>query len=145
MKYFILIGRVNQGSQREVLIAGLQYFDTWTLVVSLRRRRQPNKGLHLGGWLQEISFQQGRGNGEEGPGLPEPYLPCSAWLESLQYQSSWCWAEKITEAPRPRAERFLLVPTQFSTVGSLVVRIIWDSFLNEQGNGSINNVLALSS
>jgi hypothetical protein len=29
------------------LIAGLQYFDSHTLVVSLRRRKWPNKGIDL--------------------------------------------------------------------------------------------------
>jgi hypothetical protein len=38
-------------SQRVLVIAGPQYFDSWTLVVSLRRRKRPNKGIGLGGWL----------------------------------------------------------------------------------------------
>ena len=33
----------------ELFIALLQYFDSWTLLVSLRRRKWPNKGMDLGG------------------------------------------------------------------------------------------------
>lgn len=36
-------------SQRGLLIAELQYFDSWALVVGLRRRKCPNKGIDLGG------------------------------------------------------------------------------------------------
>jgi hypothetical protein len=38
MRYLILIGHVNEVRQRGLLIAGLQYFDSWTLVVGLRRK-----------------------------------------------------------------------------------------------------------
>ena len=41
----MLIGIVKRG----LLIAGLQYFDCWTLVVSLRRKKWPNKVINLGG------------------------------------------------------------------------------------------------
>jgi hypothetical protein len=34
---------------RELLIAGLQYFDSWTLLLTLRRRTWPNKEMDLGG------------------------------------------------------------------------------------------------
>jgi hypothetical protein len=47
VRWVILIGLVNYVSQRELLIAGLQYFDSWTLVISLRRRKLPNKGIDL--------------------------------------------------------------------------------------------------
>jgi hypothetical protein len=39
------------GSQRGLLFAGIKYFDSWTLVVNLRRRKWPNKGIDLAGWL----------------------------------------------------------------------------------------------
>jgi hypothetical protein len=46
----MLIGHViNYVSQRGLLIAKLQCFDSWTLVVSLKRRKWPNKGIDLGG------------------------------------------------------------------------------------------------
>jgi hypothetical protein len=48
MRYLILIGHVNYMSQRGLLIGGLQYFDSWTLVVSLRRKKWINKGIGLG-------------------------------------------------------------------------------------------------
>lgn len=32
-----------------LLIAGLEYFDSWTLKVSIKRRDWLNKGLDLGG------------------------------------------------------------------------------------------------
>lgn len=52
MKCLILIVPVNWGSQSGLLLAGLQYFGSWTLVVGLRRRKQqPNKGTDLGGQL----------------------------------------------------------------------------------------------
>jgi hypothetical protein len=35
-------------SRRGLLIAGVQYFDSWTLVISFRRRKWPNKGIDLG-------------------------------------------------------------------------------------------------
>jgi hypothetical protein len=42
-------------SQRELLIAGLQYLVTsWTLVVSLRRKKWPNKGIDCEGLALEI-------------------------------------------------------------------------------------------
>lgn len=49
MRSLILIGQVNQVSQKELLVSGLQYCDSWTLVVSLRRKKWPNKGTGLGG------------------------------------------------------------------------------------------------
>jgi hypothetical protein len=49
MRCLILIGQVNQLSQPGLLIAGLQYFDSLTLLVSLRRRKWTNKGIDLGG------------------------------------------------------------------------------------------------
>ena len=48
MRCLILIEHVNQANQRGLLIAGLQCFDSWTLVVSLRRRKWTND---LGGQL----------------------------------------------------------------------------------------------
>jgi hypothetical protein len=36
-----------RAAKRGLLIAGLQYFDSRTLVVSLRRRKWPNKGIDL--------------------------------------------------------------------------------------------------
>jgi hypothetical protein len=49
MRCLILIGHVNYVIQRGLLIAGLQYFGSWILVVRLRRRRKwPNKGIGLG-------------------------------------------------------------------------------------------------
>jgi hypothetical protein len=37
-------------SQRELLIPGLQYFDFWSLVVSLRKKKRwLNKEIDLGG------------------------------------------------------------------------------------------------
>jgi hypothetical protein len=38
MKWLILTGHVSYMSQRGLFTAGLQYFDSWTLVVSLRKR-----------------------------------------------------------------------------------------------------------
>ena len=38
MRCLILIGQVDLDRQRELLIAGLQYFDSWTLIASFRRR-----------------------------------------------------------------------------------------------------------
>jgi len=35
--------------ERGLLVAEFQYFDTWTLVLSLRKRRGPKKGLDLCG------------------------------------------------------------------------------------------------
>ena len=35
-------------SQKGALVAGLQYFDSWTLVVRLRGRKWPNTGIDLG-------------------------------------------------------------------------------------------------
>ena len=45
VKCLIFIGHVNKVSQRGLLIAGLHYFDGWTLVVSLRKGKWPNKGI----------------------------------------------------------------------------------------------------
>lgn len=39
MSYFVLIGHVYRVAKRELLIAELQYFYSWTLVVSLRGRK----------------------------------------------------------------------------------------------------------
>jgi hypothetical protein len=36
-------------SPKGLLIAGLQYFNSWTLEDSLRRRKWRNKGIDLGG------------------------------------------------------------------------------------------------
>lgn len=52
MSSLILIGHVNQGSQKRVLISRLQYFDNRTLVVSYGTRKRPNKGIDLAGQLQ---------------------------------------------------------------------------------------------
>ena len=52
--YFV--GHVNQVKQRGLLIAGLQYFDSWTLTVSFRRRKQPYKGKDLGGQVALSNF-----------------------------------------------------------------------------------------
>lgn len=48
MRCLILSGLVNYGGQRGLLVAGLQHSDSWTLVVSLRRRKWPHKGIDLG-------------------------------------------------------------------------------------------------
>jgi hypothetical protein len=34
-------------NQRGLLIAGLDYFESWTLVVNLRKRKWPNKEIDL--------------------------------------------------------------------------------------------------
>ena len=49
MRCLILIGHVNKVNQRRLLIAGLQYFDSWTLAATLRRREWLNKVIDLGG------------------------------------------------------------------------------------------------
>lgn len=59
---FILIGLVNYGGQRGFLISGLQHFDSWTSVVSLRRRKWPDKGTDLGDSFRNATQQL------EGPG-----------------------------------------------------------------------------
>lgn len=41
--------RVNYASQKGLLVAGLQYLDSWALVVSLRRKEWANKGTDLRG------------------------------------------------------------------------------------------------
>jgi hypothetical protein len=38
-----------RAAKGKILIDGLQYFDSCTLVVSPRRRKWPNKGTDLGG------------------------------------------------------------------------------------------------
>ena len=38
-------------AKRGFLIVALQYVDSWTLVVRFRKRKWPNKGLDLEGWL----------------------------------------------------------------------------------------------
>lgn len=60
-------------SLRGLLVAGLQYLDSWTLVVTLRRRARSNKGTDLGDsfnngirFLFCFVFQRGRENGREG-------------------------------------------------------------------------------
>jgi hypothetical protein len=47
VRCLVLIWLVNLVNQRGILIAELQYFDSWILVVSLRRRKWPNKGIVL--------------------------------------------------------------------------------------------------
>lgn len=49
MKYLILGGMLIKAAKGGLVIAGLQYFDSWTLVVSLRRRKWPNKGIDIAG------------------------------------------------------------------------------------------------
>ena len=65
-----------------LLIVELSYFDSWTLVVNLRRRKWPNRPWWLALRMQSLSKAEGMG---EGQGLPEPCLPCSGLLEPLQY------------------------------------------------------------
>ena len=51
------------------MFAGLEYFDNCTLVVSLRRRKWPNKGIDLWDELQECNqmvFNKAEGMGEKG-------------------------------------------------------------------------------
>ena len=36
------------------MIAGLHYFDSWTLVVYLRKRKWSNKRMDLGGYLWNV-------------------------------------------------------------------------------------------
>ena len=69
MRCLILIGYVNQVSQSGLLIAGLQYFDSWILVASLRRRKNSNKGIDHGVQLQKCNlsaFSKAEGMGEKG-------------------------------------------------------------------------------
>jgi len=42
---------LNRLTTRELLIAGLQYFDRWTLVVRPRKRKWPDNGKDLGSQL----------------------------------------------------------------------------------------------
>lgn len=49
---YILIGHVNSVSRRWLLIARLQYCDSWTFIV--RRRKWPNKEMDLGGFRTMI-------------------------------------------------------------------------------------------
>lgn len=60
--------------------------DSWALVVSLKRRKWPNKGIDLGGSLQEYNlmvFSKAEGMGKKGQGLPRLCVPGLGWLESL--------------------------------------------------------------
>lgn len=41
---------------RGLLIAGFLYFDSWALVVSLRRRKWPNGEIGLSSQLQECNL-----------------------------------------------------------------------------------------
>jgi hypothetical protein len=43
MWWYGLIGNANPVNQRGLLIARLHYFDSWTLVVSLRRKKWANR------------------------------------------------------------------------------------------------------
>lgn len=45
MRCLIVIGHLNYVNQGGLLIAGLQYLDSWTLVVGPRRKKWPNKVL----------------------------------------------------------------------------------------------------
>ena len=59
-------------SQKGLSIAGLQYFDSWTSVGSLRRRKRLKKGLDLCGQLWECNltvFSKAEGLGEKGKAL----------------------------------------------------------------------------
>jgi hypothetical protein len=51
LSWFILIGWLMKVAKRGLLIAELEYFASWTLVVSLRKRKWPYKGIDLGGLL----------------------------------------------------------------------------------------------
>ena len=54
------------------MIAGPQYFDSWTLEVSLRKRKKSNKVIEVGGQLQERNlkfFSKAEGMGEKGKAL----------------------------------------------------------------------------
>lgn len=48
MSWFVLIAMLIGATKRGLLIAGLQYFESWTLVVSLRRRKWSNEEIDLG-------------------------------------------------------------------------------------------------
>lgn len=56
MRCSVLTGPVSQVLQRRHLIAELQYLDSWTLVISLSRRKWPNRGIDLGSYLQECNL-----------------------------------------------------------------------------------------
>jgi hypothetical protein len=49
MRCLSIIEHINKMSQREFLIAAFQYFDSWTIVVSLRSRKWPSKGSGIVG------------------------------------------------------------------------------------------------
>jgi hypothetical protein len=41
------MGMLIRVAQRGLMTAGLQYFDSWTLVVSLKGRKWPTEGIDL--------------------------------------------------------------------------------------------------
>jgi hypothetical protein len=87
MNWLVLIGHVSWVSKRGLLIAGLQYFESLTLVVSLRKRKWPKKetGLVVASFRSIIQLAFSKAEGQEaGQGLPKPCLPCSDWPESFQ-------------------------------------------------------------
>jgi hypothetical protein len=43
--------------KRELLVIGLQYFNSWNLVASLRGKKWPNKGTDLGDWFSEHNLR----------------------------------------------------------------------------------------
>jgi hypothetical protein len=68
------LGVLMRAAKRWLSIDRLQYFGSWTLVFSLRRRKWPNKGnrpwqLALGMLFNGLAKQRGMG---EGQSLPEP-------------------------------------------------------------------------
>lgn len=53
VQWYVLLGMLIRVAKQGLLIARLQYFGSWTLVISLRKkpgiRKCPNKGIDLGG------------------------------------------------------------------------------------------------
>ena len=49
LSWFILIGWLMKVAKRGLLIAELEYFASWTLIISLQRKKWSNKGIDSGG------------------------------------------------------------------------------------------------
>lgn len=84
--YVSFCGMLIMAAKRGLLVARHQYFDIWTLVVNLRRRKWPYKGLHLGGSHRACNLWFSQGGREKGKTcwwapsllcsvLPEPFDP----------------------------------------------------------------------